>query len=161
MLSHWSEAARSEAEIENGQEKTVPMAHAEPIADDLLEWTQDGPRLVGSRDRATGRIVFPAVADEDRFDRVLLPARGRLWSWTVQRFRPKSPPYAGAEAFEPYAVGYVQLDGALIVEARLTGVAFDALHIDMPMRLVPLPFALASGEERISFAFAPDDGAGA
>ena len=68
------------------------MAHAEPIADDLLEWTQDRPRLVGSRDRATGRIVFPAVADEDRFDRVLLPARGRLWSWTVQRFRPKSPP---------------------------------------------------------------------
>ena len=42
------------------------------------------------------------------------------------------------------------------VEARLTGIAFDALHIDMPMRLVTLPFDLASGEARLTFAFAPD-----
>jgi hypothetical protein len=135
------------------------MALADPIADELIEWTPDGLRLVGSRDRASGRIVFPAVADAARFERVLLPSHGRLWSWTVQRFRPKSPPYAGPEAFEPYAVGYVQLDGTLIVEARLADVAFDALHIDMPLRLVSLSFTLASGEERTTFAFAPAEGA--
>ena len=136
----------------------MPAAFAEPIARNLIEQSADGLRLIASRDRSSGRIVFPAVDSDDRFDRILLPPRGRLWSWTVQRFRPKSPPYAGPEAFEPYAVGYVELDGALIVEARLTDVAFDALHIGMPMRLVPLPFALENGEERTSFAFAPEAG---
>lgn len=136
----------------------MPAAFAEPIASNLIEWTADGPRLIASRDRSSGRIVFPAVGSDDRYDRILLPPRGRLWSWTVQRFRPKSPPYAGPEAFEPYAVGYVQIDGALIVEARLATIAFDALHIDMPMHLVALPFTLETGAERTIFAFAPDVG---
>ena len=51
----------------------------------------------------------------------LLARRGTLWTWTVQRFRPKSPPYAGRpEEFEPYGVGYVELPGEVRVEARLT-----------------------------------------
>lgn len=138
----------------------MPDMLAPPIADDLLSLSADGIRLIASRERATGRIFFPPRArDESRFEPVILPAEGRLWSWTIQRFRPKSPPFAGPEAFEPYAVGYVALDGALIVEARLVVVDFGALRIDMPMRLVPLPFTLASGEVRTSFAFAPTDGA--
>jgi uncharacterized OB-fold protein len=126
------------------------------IAERLLVFRDGEPRLIGGRDRATGRLVFPVPPDEECFEPILLPARGRLWSWTVQRFRPKSPPYIGPEAFEPYAVGYIALEDTIIVEARLTGIAFDALHIDMPMRLVTLPFDLASGEARLTFAFAPD-----
>lgn len=126
------------------------------IAANLLVEVDGAYHLIASRDRASGRTIFPARPDsDDRYDSVLLPREGRLWSWTVQRFRPKSPPYAGPEAFEPYAVGYVQLDGALIVESRLIDVDFDGLRIDMPMRLVPLPFTLASGVVRTSFAFAP------
>ena len=82
-----------------------------------------------------------------------LPRVGRLWSWTVQRFRPKSPPYAGPEVFEPYAVGYVQLGDTIIVEGRLTGISFDALRIDLPMRLVTESFDLATGENRMTYAF--------
>jgi uncharacterized OB-fold protein len=48
-----------------------------------------------------------------------LPDRGTLWSWTVQRFEPK-PPYRGPQEFVPYGVGYVELAGQCIVEARLT-----------------------------------------
>jgi uncharacterized OB-fold protein len=48
-----------------------------------------------------------------------LPAAGTVWSWTVQRIRPK-PPYDGPDEFEPFAVGYVDL-GPLRVEARLEG----------------------------------------
>jgi len=130
-----------------------------PIADDLICPFDEGIALIASRDRETGRILFPARPDGDsRCERITLPREGRLWSWTVQRFRPKSPPYAGPEAFEPYAVGYIELDGALIVEARLTGVAFDALAIGMLMRLVPLPFTLANGMVRTSFAFSPTEG---
>ncbi len=72
---------------------------------------------------------------------VRLPRRGKIWSWTVQRFRPKSPPYIGPEDFEPFAVGYVELAGAVIVEARLTNVAFDALKIGMEVETVLIPFA--------------------
>jgi uncharacterized OB-fold protein len=118
---------------------------AAPIADDLLSVEAGELRLVASREQASGRIVFPPRAlDDDRFDRVLLGTRGKLWSWTIQRFRPKSP---------PYAVGYIGLEGQLVIEARLTGVPFDQLQIGMDMRLVPLPFTLASGVERTTFAF--------
>lgn len=130
------------------------------IASDLIIDDDGGIRLAASRDRETGRTIFPARPESDnRYDRITLPTQGKLWSWTVQRFRPKSPPYAGSEAFEPYAVGYVELDGALIVETRLTDVDFEAIAIGMAMRLVPFPFALASGEIRTSFAFAPAGGA--
>ena len=136
---------------------TLPV----PIADDLVCSDSGGIALLASRERATSRFSFPARPESDtRYDRVLLPRTGRLWSWTVQRFRPKSPPYAGPEAFEPYAVGYVELDGALIVESRLVGVAFDDLEIGMAMRIVPLPFLLADNTWRTSFGFAPDRGTG-
>lgn len=129
-----------------------------PIDDRLLHLDADGAlALLAVRERDGGRLVFPAPgeADPERYEPVLLPREGRLWSWTVQRFRPKSPPYAGPEAFEPYAVGYVALGDAIIVEGRLTGAPLDGFAIDMPMRLVAEPFTLESGERRTTFAFAP------
>ena len=129
-----------------------------PIAERLFTFDAHGePLLLAGRDRETGRIAFPAPADEARFETVSLPRAGHLWSWTVQRFRPKSPPYAGPEAFEPYAVGYVQLGDTIIVEGRLTGIAFDDLCIDLPMRLIIENFVLATGERRITYAFAPGE----
>jgi uncharacterized OB-fold protein len=126
----------------------------------LFELDADGrPTLFAGRDRDTGRVVFPPPADPDRFETIALPRDGRLWSWTVQRFRPKSPPYAGPEAFEPYAVGYVELGEAIIVEGRLSGVTLDGYRIGMPMTLVAEPFAMAGGETRTTFAFAPIAGA--
>lgn len=129
-----------------------------PIDDRLLHLASNGSvTLLAARDRGDGRLIFPAPGDVDseRFEPVALPRTGRLWSWTVQRFRPKSPPYAGPETFEPYAVGYVALGDAIIVEGRLTGAPFDGFAIGMPMRLVAEPFSLANGERRTTFAFAP------
>jgi uncharacterized OB-fold protein len=119
------------------------------IAENLLT-AGDAPALVGGRDRQTGRIVFPCPADRNRYEAVELPREGRIWSWTVQRFRPKSPPYAGPEAFEPFAIAYVELPGATIVEARLSGFAFDALKVGLACRLVTESF-----DGRRSYAFAP------
>ena len=133
-----------------------------PIAENLICPSGIGIALIASRDCETGKVLFPARPESDpRYERITLPTEGRLWSWTVQRFRPKSPPYAGPDAFEPYAVGYVELDGTLIVEARLAGVALDALAIGLEMRVVPLPFELSDGTPCTTFAFAPVEGAGA
>ena len=117
------------------------------------------PTLIGGRHRESGRIVFPCPDDKALWESVDLPRHGTLWSWTVQRFRPKSPPYAGPEEFQPFALGYVELPGAVIVEARLANVAFDALKIGMPMQLTVVPFSIdTDGNEVRIHAFAPAGG---
>ena len=87
-----------------------------------------------------------------------LGRRGTLWTWTIQCFPPKSPPYAGdAEEFEPYGVGYVELPGEVRVEARLTEADPARLRIGMPMELVLVPAPGASGA--LTYAFPPvEDG---
>jgi uncharacterized OB-fold protein len=59
-----------------------------------------------------------------------LSGRGTLWTWTVQRFPPKSPPYEGT--FRPFAIGYVELPEGVRVEAILD---VDEPYIGQPMRL--------------------------
>lgn len=132
----------------------------EPIAERLLAFDAGKPiALIGGRDRMTGRLVFPCPEDPQRFDAVTLPDLGSLWSWTVQRFRPKSPPYAGPETFEPYAVGYVALGEAIIVEGRLTGIPFEALRIGMAMRLAVETFTHADGATALTYSFTSAEGA--
>ena len=131
-----------------------------PVAEGLIAWDADGrAELLAGRERATGRIVFPAPRDAERFEPCALPRSGTLWSWTIQRFRPKSPPYAGPEAFEPYAVGYVALGEAIIVEGRLEQVALDALAIGLKMKVAAVPFSMADGSVLLSYAFVPDEAA--
>ncbi len=129
-----------------------------PIAAGLFD-EGASPRLRGGRHRQTGRFVFPCPqgGERDSYDEVRLASTGTLWSWTIQRFRPKSPPYTGPEAFEPFALGYVALAGQTIVEARLTGMAFDAIRIGMALRLTTLPFATdPDGTTVLIYAFEPD-----
>ena len=84
-----------------------------PIAEGLFT-SETPPRLIGGRNRATGRIVFPCPPSAD-FEPYPLSSQGTLWSYTIQRYRPKSPPYAGPEAFRPWPVGYIALEGQTIV----------------------------------------------
>ena len=119
---------------------------------DLLAGTPDAPVLIGSACRACGTVTFPRQASCPRCTSTdvavhHLARKGTLWSWTVQRFRPKSPPYTGPEAFEPYGVGYVELPGEVRVEARLTESDPARLRIGMPMELT----LIADG----AFAFRP------
>ena len=112
------------------------------------------PRLVGGRDRETGRIVFPCPADA-AYEPVPLGREGALWSYTIQRFRPKTPPYAGPEAFRPWIVAYVELPDETIVEARLVDVAFEHVRIGMKLRLVQVPLDPDAADSVLIPAFAP------
>src|SRR5262245_30735879 len=94
-------------------------------------------------------------------ERHLLSRTGTLWTWTVQGFRPKSPPYEGPTDFEPYPVGYVELPGEVKVESLLVGAPPDQLRIGMEMELVIVPFASSvSDEPTVTFAFQPAAGTG-
>ena len=108
-----------------------------PIAEGLFT-DENPPRLIGGRDRVTGRIVFPCPSGKD-FEPFPLKREGTLWSYTIQRYRPKSPPYAGPEAFKPWPVAYVALEDETIVEARLNNVALDAIQIGMQLEMKPIP----------------------
>jgi hypothetical protein len=111
-------------------------------------WSEGAePALIGGRDPLTGRMVFPLVPG---FDAVPLKRCGTIWSWTVQRFAPKSPPYAGPAPFEPFALGYVELADELIVETRFDGIAFDVLRVGLPVCLRIIGFGAGR-----TFAFGP------
>ena len=132
-----------------------------PIAEGLFR--TDPPRLIGGRAKADGRVVFPMPTgvEAERYEPVELPADGTLWSFTVQRFRPKSPPYAGHDderSFQPFALGYVQLGDQVIVESRLEVDDFDRLRVGLPMTLALSPFRTApDGAEVLSYVFRPAD----
>jgi uncharacterized protein len=130
-----------------------------PVAEGLIAGTAAEPRLIGSECNVCGTVTFPrqgscprCTADDVR-ERLLSP-RGTLWTWTVQCFEPKSPPYAGGEQFEPYAVGYVELPGEVRVETRLTDVDSEELAIGMPMEMTLIPAPGDSGA--VTFAFRPE-----
>jgi uncharacterized protein len=137
-----------------------------PVADGLFTWPSEHPRLIGSECPACGLIDFPAAAYCARCGEAgprerLLSERGTLWTFTTQGFRPPSPPYDGAdtaETFRPYAVGYVELPGEVVVEARLTEPDPRNLTIGQPMRLTLVPYTVdGDGTEVLTFAFAPEE----
>ena len=80
-----------------------------------------------------------------------------MWTWTIQGYPPKSPPYAGdVEKFEPFGVGYVEIHDEVKVETRLTVADKDTLEIGMEMELKFIPvYTDEDGNEVITFAFAP------
>jgi uncharacterized OB-fold protein len=138
---------------EGGRAVEAGVALSEDGADPLDESTGE-PRLAGGRCSACGTISFPlraaCPACGGEVERFLFPRAGTLWTWTTQGFEPK-PPYAGpAGEFVPYAVGYVELPGALRVEGVLTESSPDHLRIGQPMEVV----AVQLGGLR-TFAFAP------
>lgn len=141
-----------------------PDREAVPVAADLFTWPSAEPTLIAGR-ASDGSYTFPFREGRlvggvyETLERVELPRRGRLWTFTTQVFRPTSPPYAGdddATTFEPFAVGYVELPGTLKVEGRLTVADPEKLRIGQEMEVVVVPFATdAEGRPTVTYAFAP------
>jgi uncharacterized protein len=135
---------------------SITTSRQEVVTEGLFTWPSDEPRLIGSR--SNGMLSFPARPGEEQ---VLLSRRGTLWGFTTQQFRPPSPPYDGddtPESFQPYALGYVELPGELLVQARFTESDPDRLRIGQEMELRIVPYTTRpDGTEVLTFAFAPVD----
>ena len=131
------------------------------IDEQLATIDGDEVRLWGSRCDHCGTVTFPQQGScprctRDGAKRHALAREGALWSWTIQGFPPKSPPYAGsAEGFQPYGVGYVELGGKVRVEGILTTADPDQLEIGMTMHVVAIPVAGHEQDGLLTFAFAP------
>ena len=133
------------------------------VAEGLVEWPSDQPRLHASRCDACSFVTFPALdacpsCGSDTVTPTLLSGQGVLWTWTRQRFQPKNPPYLGREEardFVPYGVGFIELPEGRI-EARIEGPIDQELRIGMPMELTVTPFATdEDGTEVLTYAFRP------
>jgi uncharacterized OB-fold protein len=136
------------------------------LIDPALFTTVDGElRLAGSRCSSCGAVAFPAqtscarCAGSDCVHHPLARA-GTVWASTVQRFTPK-PPYLDSEGRHgAYAVGYVDLAGEVLVEARLLG-PFDAVGIGARVELTLDDLPGRDGEPVWTFAFGPAGRTGA
>ena len=140
------------------------MGKQVPVAEGVFTWPSDEPRLIGSKCTECGNVMFPTQSgcpkcSGQSTETVELGRTGTLWTWTVQGYPPKAPPYAGnadPKTFEAFGVGYVELPGEVKVETRLTVNDPDEIEIgmEMEMTLVPL-FVNDDGDEVMTFAFAP------
>jgi len=112
-------------------------------------WSDDPqPHLMGGR-LPSGEIVFPmpqgdAACDVEPYK---LSRTGTLWSWTTQGFLPKEPyegpgsgPEEGPPDFVPFLLGYVELPGEVIVEARIVDARLEDLMLNMPVEFCIVPF---------------------
>ncbi len=140
------------------------MASAVPIQEGLFTCPSQRPQLISCRCKACGALTFPRQdgcprCTERGAEEVLLSRRGKLWSWTIQRFPPPVPPYTGPaerESFVPFGVGYVELPEGIRVEGRLTLNDPAQLEIGMEMELSIEKFLEdEDGNDVMAFAFAP------
>jgi uncharacterized OB-fold protein len=112
------------------------------VAGALIRMTTD-PRspataLQGSRCSGCSVSVYPADDACPRCggpaDPAALSGAGTLWTWTVQRYAPKSPPYqAPPGGFVPFALGYVELPDGVRVAAVLDVDDLEEVRIGMPL----------------------------
>lgn len=140
------------------------------IQEGVFTFPSDEPRLIGSQCSDCGNIMFPTQrgcpkCSGSETAEIELSRRGTLWTWTIQGYPPKSPPYAGNDdptTFEPFGVGYVELPGECKVESRLTINQPEQMKIGMEMELVLIPlYVNDEGDEVMTFAFAPVEEASA
>jgi len=116
-----------------------------PAIDGWFRMDEKAPCLLGTRCTSCGSIFFPKesafcrnpACDGGEFETVELSRRGRLWSFTDNRYKPPAP-YVSADPFEPYAIAAVELDAErmVVLGQVVRGVGTDRLRAGMEMELV-------------------------
>lgn len=102
------------------------------------------PHLLGSRCTSCGTYFFPKEAQFCRnpacsgtdFEEAPLSARGKLWSFTDNRYPPPKP-YMAPDPFEPYIIAAVELDNEkmVVLGQVAAGVKIGELSAGMAMEL--------------------------
>ena len=137
------------------------MSETVPVTAGLFELGAAGARLLGGFCPACRRYHFPATGDcpycaAQRCERRPLSSRGKLCLFTTVINRP--PGYTGDV---PFGFGVVELPEGVRVIARLTEPDLDRLAFDMAVQLTIVPLHVdEEGRQVVTYAFAPDGGAG-
>jgi uncharacterized OB-fold protein len=116
-----------------------------PAVEGWFTLDAQAPSLLGTRCKACGTYFFPRETAFCRnpncagteFEEVPLSTRGKLWSFTDNRYAPPKP-YMASDPFEPYAVAAVELEREkMVVLGQVeAGVGIDRLEAGLEMELV-------------------------
>jgi hypothetical protein len=122
----------------------LPKARV-PAVDGWFTLDEASPQLLGTRCKACGSYFFPKETSFCRnpkcassdFEETPLSRRGKLWSFTDNRYAPPKP-YMAGDPFVPYAVAAVELEREkMVVLGQVAGaVGCDQLHAGQEMELV-------------------------
>ena len=103
------------------------------------------PALLGTRCTSCGTYFFPResrfcrnpACDGTELEEVPLSRRGKVWSFTDNRYQPPAP-YVSPDPFEPYAIAAVELaEEKMVVLGQLAGGAsVDDLRVGQEVELV-------------------------
>ena len=125
-----------------------PERTRKPAVEGWFTLDEQDPHLLGTRCKACGTYHFPRESFFCRnpgcagseFDEVPLSSRGRLWSFTDNRY-PPPPPYVASDPFVPYAIAAVELEREkLVVLGQVaSGIGTDRLAAGMEMELALEP----------------------
>jgi uncharacterized protein len=105
----------------------------------------EAPKLLGAKCSDCGTYVFPPRSgfcpnpscDGDQLTSVPLSSRGRIWSYTENRYAPPPPFVVTTEPFAPYAIAAVELEaeGLVILGQVGHGIMAADLKIGMEMEI--------------------------
>jgi uncharacterized OB-fold protein len=122
------------------------------------------PHLLGTRCITCGSVFFPRESffcrnprcEGTTFEDVPLSRRGRLWSYTDNRY-PPPPPYPAGEPFVPYAVAAVELEREkmVVLGQVASGIGCDRLEVGMEMELVLEPLHADADHEYLIWKWRP------
>ncbi|AKS33927.1 Zn-ribbon domain-containing OB-fold protein [Mycolicibacterium goodii] len=129
-------------------------------------WRQDesgAPQLIGGKCTKCATYVFPPRAnncpnpacDGDELAQVPLSRRGKVWSYTENRYAPP-PPYPAPDPFEPFAVAAVELaaEGLIVLGKVVDGTLAADLKVGMEMELTTMAlYTDDAGVERLTYAW--------
>ena len=103
------------------------------------------PALLGTRCTACGTYFFPREArfcrnpacDGTELEEVPLSRRGKVWSFTDNRYQPPAP-YMSADPFEPYVIAAVELaeEKMVVLGQVASGTSVDQLRVGQEVELV-------------------------
>jgi uncharacterized OB-fold protein len=104
----------------------------------------DEPHLIGAKCATCGTYVFPPrgddcpnpACDSTELTSTPLSRKGRVWSYTENRYAPP-PPFKATEPFEPYALAAVELadEGLIVLGQVAKGVLAADLEVGMEMEV--------------------------
>ncbi len=132
-----------------------------PIVEGLFTWPSDNPRLIASRCKKCGTVVFPKMPfcnnpdcekKRENVEEILLNKKGKIFTYTYQIYAPKEP--FKMEPFEPYGMAMIDFpEGVRLLGMCAGGVG--ALKIGMDVEIMVGRLYEDKENEYITYMFKP------
>jgi uncharacterized OB-fold protein len=123
----------------------TPAKTRAPAVEGWFTMDPSTPALLGTRCTTCGTYFFPRetrfcrnpACDGTELEEVPLSRRGKVWSFTDNRYQPPAP-YMSSDPFDPYAIAAVELaEEKMVVLGQLAaGAAIDTLRVGQEVEVV-------------------------